>query len=322
MLTTLAFNRNAKTFQYVNDPAQISDYCAASEQLLWVDVSDPTGEDFAQLAEEFQFHPLAIEDCRNPHQRPKVDSYPDYYFIVLYEAELKADGQLELRELNLFLGEKYLVTVHSQRVRALANVERLWRKWVEFTAPGTGVLAYLLIDAIVDDYMGLLDQQAERIEDIGETIFGEFQPESLQEIFRLRKQLLYLRRSVVPLRDVFNVLLRHELPFFNHDTRVYFQDVFDHLVRVTEMIDALRDTLSATVEAYLSVSGYRMNLIMKRLTSISTILMSVTLVAGIYGMNFGFMPELGWRYGYVGALLVMLLLALALYVYFRRIKWL
>lgn len=322
MLKTLAFNRHAKTFRFVSDPAEISDFCAAPEELLWVDVSDPTGEDFAQLAEEFGFHPLAIEDCRNPHQRPKVESYSDYYFIVLYEAELVADGQLELRELNLFLGEKYLVTVHSQSVRALENMERLWRKWVEFTEPGTGVIAYLLIDAIVDDYMSLLDQQAERIEDIEETIFGEFQPESLQEIFLLRKQLLYFRRSVVPLRDVFNVLLRRELPFFNQDSRIYFQDVFDHLVRVAEMIDALRDTLSATVEAYLSVSGHRMNLIMKRLTSISTILMSVTLVAGIYGMNFGFMPELSWRYGYVGALTVMLLLALALYFYFRRIKWL
>jgi magnesium transporter len=322
MLKTLAFNRHAKTFHAVSNPAEISDLCALPEQLLWVDVSDPTGLDFEQLAEEFQFHPLAIEDCRNPHQRPKVESYQDYYFIVLYEAELDADGQLELRELNLFLGEKYLVTVHSRPVRALANIERLWRKWVEFTEPGTGVLAYLLIDAIVDDYMTLLDQQAERIEDIEEQIFGEFQPESLQEIFRLRKQLLFLRRGVVPLRDVFNVLLRHELPFFTHETRIYFQDVFDHLVRVTEMIDALRDMLSATVEAYLSVSGHRMNLIMKRLTSISTILMSVTLVAGIYGMNFGYMPELGWRYGYVGALVVMLLLALCLYFYFRRIKWL
>jgi magnesium transporter len=322
MLKTLAFDRQAKTFQHVSNSAEISDYCALPEQLLWVDVSDPTGQDFAELAEEFQFHPLAIEDCRHPHQRPKVESHSSYYFIVLYEAELDAEGQLELRELNLFLGKNYLVTVHSQPVRALANIERLWRNWVEFTELNSGVLAYLLIDAIVDDYMSLLDRQAERIEGLEEDIFGEFQPESLQEIFQLRKQLLFLRRAVVPLRDVFNTLLRHDLPFFSGETRVYFQDVFDHLVRVTEMIDALRDTLSATVEAYLSVSGHRMNLIMKRLTSISTILMSVTLIAGIYGMNFGFMPELDWRYGYVGVLVAMLLLALALYFYFLRIKWL
>jgi magnesium transporter len=322
MLKTLVLNRETKEFQFVEDPDLISDYCADSCNLVWVDVSDPTGQDFAELAREFNFHPLSIDDCRSLHQRPKVEEYAGYYFIVLYEAELNERHELELRELNIFLGANYLVTVHSQPVRALATAEKLWRNWTDLVEHGTGVLAYLLIDAIVDDYMRLLDQMAERIEGIEEAIFGEFQPESLQEIFQLKKQLLFLRRTVVPLRDVFNTLLRRELKLFSRVTLVYFQDVFDHLVRVTEMIDALRDTLSAAVEAYLSVSGYRMNLIMKRLTSISTILMSVTLIAGVYGMNFNFMPELGWRYGYVGGLAAMLLLALALYLYFRRIKWL
>lgn len=322
MLKTLVLNRHTKVIQPVNDPDQISDLCAAHENVLWVDVSDPTGSDFDELAKEFGFHHLAIDDCRFPHQRPKVEEYPGYYFVVLYEAELNASGQLELREVNLFLGKNYLVTVHSQPVRALAEAERLWHNWLDLAEQGTGLLTYLLLDAIVDNYMSLLDQQAERIEDIEETIFGEFQPEALQEIFRLKKQLLFLRRSVAPLREVFNTLLRREQALFARETLVYFQDVFDHLIRVTEMIDVLRDTLSAAVEAYLSVSGHRMNMIMKRLTSISAILMSVTLIAGIYGMNFNFMPELGWRYGYVGVLAVMLLLALALYFYFRKIKWL
>ncbi len=321
MLKTLALNRHTKAIQPVIDSDQISDLCAANEHVLWVDVSDPSGSDFDELAKEFGFHPLAIEDCRFAHQRPKVEEFPGYYFIVLYEAEL-IDDQLELRELNLFLGANYLVTVHSQPVRALAQGEKLWHNWLDLAEQGTGLLTYLLLDAIVDDYMSMLDQQAERIEDIEETIFGEFQPEALQEIFRLKKQLLYLRRSVAPLREVFNTLLRREQALFARETLVYFQDVFDHLIRVTEMIDMLRDTLSAAVEAYLSVSGHRMNMVMKRLTSISTILMSVTLLAGIYGMNFAFMPELGWRYGYVGAWASMLALALALYFYFRKIKWL
>ncbi len=322
MLKTLVLNRATKEFHHVTDPELISDYCADSANLIWVDVSDPTGHDFNELAKEFGFHPLSIEDCRSPHQRPKVEEYSGYYFIVLYEAELNEQQELELRELNIFLGTNYLVTVHSQPVRAIETAEKLWRHWTDLADHGTGVLAYLLIDAIVDDYMSTLDQLADRIEGIEESIFGEFHPESLRDVFRLKKQLLFLRRSVVPLRDVFNTLLRREQALFSRATLIYFQDVFDHLVRVAEMIDALRDTLSAAVEAYLSVSGYRMNLVMKRLTSISTILMSVTLIAGIYGMNFGFMPELGWRYGYVGALAAMLLLALALYFYFRRIKWL
>lgn len=322
MLKILALNRQTNAIQPINDSDQISDLCTGHEHVLWVDVSDPTGHDFDELAKEFGFHHLALDDCRFPHQRPKVEEYPGYYFIVLYEAELIETGQLELRELNLFLGKNYLVTVHSQPVRAIATAEKLWHNWLDLAEQGTGLLTYLLLDVIVDNYMSLLDQQAERIEEIEETIFGEFQPEALQEIFRLKKQLLFLRRSVAPLREVFNTLLRREQALFARETLVYFQDVLDHLIRVTEMIDMLRDTLSAAVEAYLSVSGHRMNMIMKRLTSISTILMSVTLIAGIYGMNFNFMPELGWRYGYVGVLAVMLLLALALYFYFRKIKWL
>jgi len=134
--------------------------------------------------------------------------------------------------------------------------------------------------------------------------------------------LLYLRRAVTPLRDVFNTLLRREQPIFPRDTHLYFQDVYDHLIRVADTIDTLRDMLSSTMDAYLSVSGNRMNKIMKRLTSISTILMSVTLIAGIYGMNFVFMPELRWRYGYVGALTSMVAVGVALYVYLKKVDWL
>ncbi|HEV2904217.1 MAG TPA: CorA family divalent cation transporter, partial [Pyrinomonadaceae bacterium] len=137
-----------------------------------------------------------------------------------------------------------------------------------------------------------------------------------------KKKLLYLRRAITPLRDVFNTLLRREQPIFPRETHVYFQDVYDHLIRVADNIDTLRDMLSSTMDAYLSVSGNRMNKVMKRLTSVSTILMSVTLIAGIYGMNFVFMPELRWRYGYVFALLSIVAVGLALYAYLKKVDWL
>ena len=151
---------------------------------------------------------------------------------------------------------------------------------------GAGLLAYLLIDSIVDDYMPLLDVLSDRMDDIEDQIFGEFQPEAIQDIFRIKKQLLFLRRTITPLRDVFNTMLRREQPIFPRETHVYFQDVFDHVIRVADTIDTLRDMLSSTMDAYLSIQGNRMNQIMKRLTSVSTVLMSATLVAGIYGMNF------------------------------------
>ena len=234
-------------------------------------------------------------------QRSK--SITGYYFIVLYEAELAGpNDRLELRELNIFLGKNYLVTVHSRPIRAIETAARLWHEWTDRAEQGSGLLAYLLIDAIVDDYLPLLDIISERMDDLEDSIFGEWRAEVIEDIFTIKKKLLYLRRSITPLRDVFNTMLRREQPIFPRETHVYFQDVFDHLIRVADTIDTLRDMLSSTMDAYLSVSGNRMNKIMKRLTSISTILMSVTLIAGIYGMNFDFMPELKWRFGYVFAL--------------------
>lgn len=322
MIQTLVLNRESREFSRCADSEEISEVCAAPPNIVWVDVSDPTSEDFEKLAKEFGFHPLSLEDCRNQHQRPKIEEYQGYYFIVLYEAELIKEKHLELRELNIFLGKNYLVTVHSQPIRALKAAERLWREWTDLAERGTGLLAYLLIDAIVDDYMPLLDTLSDRMDDLEDQIFVDFKAEAMEEIFRIKKELLFMRRSVSPLRDVFNTLLRREQQIFSRETYVYFQDVFDHLIRVADTIDTLRDLLGATMDAYLSVAGNRMNVVMKRLTSISTILMSVTLISSIYGMNFTYMPELGTRFGYVGALTAMLVVGIAIYLFFRKIKWL
>jgi magnesium transporter len=323
VITTTCLDTDSKKFTSGFPAEKLSDYCEVKNNIVWADVSDPTSEDFTELAEEFGFHPLSIEDCRNAHQRPKVEEYPGYYFIVLYEAELVGpDDDLELRELNIFLGPNYLVTVHSRPIRAIETARRLWGEWTDRAEHGAGLLSYLLIDAIVDDYMPLLDVLSDKMDELEDKIFGDFQPESIQEIFRVKKQLLFLRRTITPLRDVFNTMLRREQPIFPRETHVYFQDVFDHIIRVADTIDTLRDMLGSTMDAYLSIQGNRMNMIMKRLTSIATILMSVTLVAGIYGMNFLYMPELAWRFGYVFALLSMLVIGLALYFYLRRAKWL
>lgn len=322
MISTLVLNRESKTFTRVTDSGEIHKLRELAPNILWVDVSDPASQDFDELTAQFGFHPLAIEDCKNGHQRPKVDEYQGYYFIVLYEAMLMPDQRLELHELNIFLGRNYLVTVHSQPIRAIGVAERLWNGWTDLAERGTGLVAYLLIDAIVDDYLPMLDALSDRMDDLEDQIFEDFRPEAIEEIFRIKKQLTFLRRAVTPLRDVFNTLLRREQPIFSRETMIYFQDVFDHLIRVADTIDTLRDMLGSTMDAYLSVSGNRMNVVMKRLTSLSTILMSVTLIAGIYGMNFKVMPELDWKFGYPGALLSMLVIGLAIYFYFRKIKWL
>ncbi|HYY57852.1 MAG TPA: magnesium/cobalt transporter CorA [Pyrinomonadaceae bacterium] len=323
LITTVCLDSAAKKFSENFPAEEISDLCMGEKNVVWADVSDPTSQDFIELAEEFGFHPLSIEDCQQTHQRPKVEEYPGYYFMVLYEAELVGPhDHLELRELNIFLGANYLVTVHSRPIRAIKTARRLWHEWTDRAEHGAGMLAYLMIDAIVDDYMPLLDILSDRMDDLEDEIFGDFRSGSIEEIFRIKKQLLYLRRSITPLRDVFNTLLRREQPIFARETHVYFQDVFDHIIRVADTVDTLRDLLGSTMDAYLSMQSNRMNVVMKRLTSIATILMSVTLIAGIYGMNFAHMPELGWKYGYVYALLSMVIVGFGLYLFLRKVKWL
>ncbi len=323
MIHTVCLNTRTREFTDNCLAADISELRLEEGNIVWADVSDPTSQDFEDLAEEFGFHHLSIEDCRNEHQRPKIEEFSGYYFIVLYEAQLAgATDRLELRELNIFLGKNYLVTVHSRPIRAVETAKRLWHEWMDRAEEGAGLLAYLLIDAIVDDYLPLLDIISDRMDELEDSIFGEWRAEVIEEIFSVKKKLLYLRRSITPLRDVFNTMLRREQPLFPREIHIYFQDVYDHLIRVADTIDTLRDMLGSTMDAYLSVSGNRMNKIMKRLTSVSTILMSVTLIAGIYGMNFAFMPELRMRYGYVYALISMVGVGLALYFYLKKVDWL
>jgi magnesium transporter len=323
MISVKVLDKETGQFSDEQQARRIDRLCAEKENVVWVDVSDPTDEDFSVLAEEFHFHPLSIEDCQHEHQRPKVEEYRGYYFIVMYEARrTDSSRSLELAELDIFLGANYLVTVHNREITAIATAARLWPEWIDRAEAGAGLLAYLLIDAIVDDYLPILDDMSERMDELEDEIFDEFDPASIREIFLIKKQLVFLRRAVAPLRDVFNTLLRREQPIFDREIYVYFQDVFDHLIRVADTIDSLRDLLGSTMDVYLSISGNRMNVVMKRLTSIATILMSVTLIAGIYGMNFDLMPELHWRYGYVFALLSMVIVGVALYAYLRRIDWL
>ncbi len=305
------------------DPHQISDLLAAQDHFVWLDMEDPQAGDIALLQEEFGFHPLAIEDATRAHERPKVDSYNGYYFLVFYA--LKYDvtqQQLATQAISLFIGKNYLVSVHHGGMPVIDETIKRWEENQEEFGQNVGALLYALFDAIVDDYFPVVDQLADRVEGLEEQIFEHFQEESLQEVFRIKRDLLNARRVVAPERDVLNVLIRREVPIFERNTIQYLQDVYDHVIRVTDSIDNYRDLLSGTLDAFLSVQSNRLNQVVRTLTVTSIVLMSVTLVAGIYGMNFDFMPELHWRYGYAWALGLMVAISGGLILFFRRIKWL
>lgn len=299
------------------DPEAISDLLPESDNVLWLDIQDPTSGDLELLRQEFGFHELALEDVEKAHQRAKVDQYEGYYFLVLY-----ALRERQVCELNLFVGPNYLVTVHRGEVPEINETLDRWRQNAGRLERGVGVLVYSLLDAIVDGYFPVLDAIAEQVEDIDQAIFDPRSRDCLAEVFALKKELLNLRRVLAPERDVLNVLIRRDQPLFGQDVLPYFQDVYDHAIRVLDAIDLYRDQLSSTLDAYLSVASNRLNYVMKRMTALATILMSVTLISSTYGMNFQNMPELQWPYGYAYALGLMLAIAVGLAVLFMRIDWL
>ena len=290
--------------------------------LLWVDVASPTPEDLRLIGEEFAFHPLALEDATKRHQRPKLDTYDGFLFLVFYGLQTH-DGRPEAVELDLFIGPNYLVTVHTGDCPAIPATAARWRQNAAHAGRrGIGLLVYALLDAIVDDYFPVIDDLAERIEEVEASVFDQGGAGAQRELFALKKDLLTVRRVIGPERDVLNLLVRRDSPVFGGETVVYFQDVYDHILRVTDAVDTYRDLLSSALDAQLSVTSNRLNQVMKTLTASSIILMSTTLVASVYGMNFDHMPELHWDLGYPWALGLMVSIALAVFTVFRRMDWL
>ncbi len=246
-----------------------------------------------------------------------------YYFVVFYTATYNPqEDHIEPRPVSLFIGANYLVTVHTGPERHIADTLARWRAPKSPLGHRIGALVHALLDAMVDDYFPLMDQVADRVEDLEDTIFTHFDESSIETIFRLKKDLLAMRRAVAPERDVLNVLLRRQLPIFSSEDVAYLQDVYDHIVRVTDNIDTYRDLLSSALDSYLSLQGNRLNQIMKVLTIGSIILMADALVTGFYGQNFHFFPELSWPTGSFWALGLMAAITMALVIYFRRKKWL
>ena len=300
----------------------LSELITHNQTTIWVDVVDPTPEEITRIGEEFHFHPLALEDVARGDQRPKVDQYDGYQFIVFYGLTSQNEV-VATHEVDIFLAKHCMVTFHKSDLPVMAETAERWR--MNAAALGTHGVAFLLhsvLDSLVDGYFPVLDDIAERADDLEESIILAGQPTLQAEILRLRRDLLMIRRVAGPERDVMNVLIRRDPPLFNPTEVLYFQDVYDHLLRVTDAIDISRDMLSSVLDANLSMVSYTLNVVVKRLTSYSIILMSISIIAGIYGMNFVFMPELDWRWGYPFALGLMVAIATAEVGLFRRIGWL
>jgi magnesium transporter len=315
------------------DKATILRLLKRDDSLIWLDSEDPTADEIAHLAEVFGLHPLAIEDIHKAHQRPKIDVYDDFYFLVFYDVDYIEDGdRIDEHELAVVIGKNYLLTIHREPIEEIEEVAARFRRNSTEIERGIGVLLYSLLDTIVDHYFPVIDQIGERIEELEAVVveqMGTPEHHGMAEIFSLKRELINLRRQIAPERDAMAVLARRELPIVSAATGVYFQDLYEHVLRVTDAVDSYRDLLSGVLDSYLSVNSNNLaiaannlNTVMKRLTSYSIILMGMALVTGVYGMNFDNMPELHLTYGYYGALALMVTVGIALASFFKRKDWL
>ncbi|HST58635.1 MAG TPA: magnesium/cobalt transporter CorA [Longimicrobium sp.] len=289
--------------------------------LVWIDIAAPGAPEAEFLRAEMDFHPLAVEDTVRGRQRPKIDRYPGYFFLVMYAARINQErGRMALNELHAFIGGNYVVTVHDHRIEELTEVLARWRgNPTRFRAPG--VLAHAVLDLVVDGYFPVLDHFSERVAELETGVMAQRTGEDMQTILGMRRELALFRRMVGPEREVIGSLLRRDIPFLQPDMLPYFQDIHDHAIRVAEEIDTLRDLLNGAMEGQLSLASNKLNETMRLMAAWSIILMAMAWIAGIYGMNFDIMPELHWGYGYFWALGLMVAVGAVLFSYFKRKDW-
>jgi len=254
------------------------------ERFFFAIMQAPTREELETLRKEFGFHPLAIEDVLTRHQRPKIDVYPDHYFLVVYRIGADTGEDVLLQELDFFIGHNFLVVTQDSEIPFLDEVVERFRRVPE--KKSVSRLLYEILDAIVDEYFPFLDAIAERTGEIEDAIFHEFEAAELEKVLALKRDLALLRRVVGPERDTINVLLRRDPPVIEPGEVFYFQDVYDHLVRVTDSIDTYRELLSGSLDAFLSIQNNRLSEVVKRLTVISVIFLPLTFLTGFFGMNF------------------------------------
>ncbi|NMB80135.1 MAG: magnesium/cobalt transporter CorA [Methanomicrobiales archaeon] len=294
-----------------------------TETVTWINVDGISDQKLiTDLGGCFTIHPLILEAILNTGQRPKMEDLEQYLYLNLkmltYEG---GDSEIKVEHVSIVFGKNFLISFLEDPGDVFDPVRERIRKDGRIRRFGTDYLAYTLIDSIVDNYFFVLEKLEERVEDLETELVSQPTQASLRQINRLKKDTIFLRKSVWPLREMINNLERSESALIHDSTKIYLRDVYDHTIQVIDTLEVFRDILSGMIDIYLSGQSYRMNEIMKMLTIIATIFIPLTFVVGLYGMNFHYMPELEWEYGYFAVLLVMTIMVGGMLVYFRKKAW-
>ncbi len=296
---------------------------AAAREGFWLDIEGTGQEEVAMLADVFKFHPLTLEDVQHQNQRPKLEEYPGYSFVVLFLADWGEGEELALAEQHLYLGPDYLVSIHRDPSSPLSGLQERLHKSPELARGKGAFLTYLVVDGLIDALFPVLDRLDEMVDTLEDEIVQRAQPAVLNRIYHLKHEVTELRRLLGAQRDLFQRLVTHSLDLLSEDMTLYYRDVFDHIVRQYEAVDSLRDLLTSAMDVYLSTVSNRLNQTMKALTVIASLFLPLSFLTGFYGMNFAFLtgvlepPYLAFWIG-VGTMLVAIGVQLW---FFRRRGW-
>jgi len=300
----------------------ISRFASRPECFVWVALKDPEPGELAAMQREFGLHDLAVEDARHGHERPKVEEYGDSLFAVLHTIELEG-GELHAGEVDVFVGKNYVLSIRSRTEQGFTSVRARCEREPELLRQGAGFVLYALMDAVVDRYFPVIDALECQLEEVEERIFrGAPARATVEAIYALKRRLTKLQHAVRPLIEATGKLYGGRVPAVCVHTQEYYRDVYDHLVRINQSIETLRDAAGTAISANLSLISLQENETTKRLAAYAALIALPTLIAGLYGMNFEHMPELKWAFGYPIALAVMAGVDVYLFFRFRKAGWL
>lgn len=321
MIKTRVYKDGALESEDFN-PELVSDYLEDPRSVVLLDMESPREEDLAMLAEEFDLHPLAIEDALHRHQRPKVEKYPNHLFVVLYAAQMRGDV-IEMAELDVFVGRQFLITVRNDADWVLEDALGRWKEGGDLAKHGVAFLLHGLMDSVIDEYVSITTALQDQLDDLEESLGRPAGKTSFQEdFFSFRKELVTFRRVVIPTQEAVSSMVDDGIFAMNEEIKPYFADVDDHVSRVSHSVDAMLEMLEGTLTLLLSMASNRLNDVMRKVTSWAAIVGVATTIAGIYGMNFKLWPSEENPWSFWIALGMIAASAAALFAFFRRKEWL
>jgi magnesium transporter len=303
-------------------PNEIHSYVSRPDCFVWVALRDASDSELAEMQEEFDLHPLAVEDASKGHQRPKIEEYGDSLFAVIHTVEPDGDD-LRVGEVNVFVGRNYILSARSRTERGFTDVRARCEREPELLGHGSAYVLYALMDAVVDRYFPLIDTLEAQLEQIEERIFaGGAARAQIEALYGIKQKLVTLKHAVGPMLEATSKLYGGRVPQVCAGMGEYFRDVYDHLWRLNQSIDSTRDMVTTAMSVHLSLSTMQENETTKRLAAYAALVAVPTMIAGLYGMNFENMPELRWNLGYPVTLLVMAAIDIYLFYRFRKTGWL